>query len=888
MAVTWNPLAPWHWAVTILAGGAVLLLLIRLLFSDRERKVFYFGDRLLWQAAILGCTVASASFFIIAAWNPVILKIKPGPHPHLAVVLDGSLSALSGAGDLQAMKGRLVDWLEPSIAALEPELRENATASIITIGVSGSLARNTIPLIDLADAVKQLSERELPDGAGTNIEEGLRLAKKQIDDAEGQGAVLLVSDGNQTGGDAFAAAQTLTRSGIPVYVLPLVGGSSAVYLAAADLPPQISARKETNLRWLVQNRLKQAAQVEFTITVNPGSQEDGHYTERIIRQSTVSLPAEKWANFQVPLTFEGVGLQFVDLTMKVDDGIEETQIQRRFFIYVLEPPRVLAIGGDNRWTSFYSPDELLIDYANAAELSAETVFYDYDSVVINNVDARTLSNGLLDRLAEAVTKDGIGLFFVNGQQSPRSEDEPAILNSYEGTPIEPLLPVSVRPRDETQEPPPRNVVFLMDVSGSMEGAKLETSKQIAQHLIRTYLRPQDRLDVITFTTDAQHVVQSLAMGADGKQQAASAIAAIPVGGGTDPTQALNLLTQLKVSNCGLIFLSDGEFAPVASRPDCRAAVFDIGQNTVDPNFPLDIADPLPVPVGFNPASVTIPYFEPEIRKKFFEAGTFQPLSTKASNPLAAALPFPENLQFDGSAISYIKEGADLIAVRPKLTDPVLAFLDTGEGTVGLLTSELSPQWLEHPDGRSALSAWVQYTVAYSARNRYVFQLSDLGGGLELCISVVSEGPVPAQITGMQVELRLEGQVMPVRMVEEEAPGHYCGRTTLPALDTTAKATLTIKENGVDAIPKKQRIPILLPASRSAAAALPGEAYSYGTNIILLKRIALEGGGLYNPERGTALFLPRTEQTRANPLWPWLLATGTAFYLAAILIRRINN
>lgn len=888
MAVTFNPLTPWQWAITLLGATGVLVLLGRYVFSSPAGRRRLFGNKTLLQVFVPIFSIGAVFFYALAAWNPIILKVKPGARPHLAVVLDVSQSVLSGDGGLESLKDTVVRWLNPSLASLEPELRSEATASIITVGMSGSEVRRSLPLSELASAINRLGERDLPDGSGTNLEEGLRLAKKQITDASGQGAVLLISDGNQTSHDAVAAAQSLARAGIPIYSLPLVGTSSAVYLAAADLPAQVAAQQETHLRWVVWNKLQDAAQVEFTVSINPGSQEPGGRAERVVRKSTVTMPGNQWANFNVPLTFQSAGFQFVDLIMKVQAGQEENIVQRRFFIYVLEPPRVLAIGGDNRWVGFYTQDEILIDHAEAVNLSSETIFDEYDSIVINNVDSRAFADNLLGRLAKSVTKDGLGLFFVNGPHAPRSEEEPTLLNSYEGTPIEPLLPVSVKPRDETQEPPPRNVVFLMDVSGSMEGAPLETSKQIARHLVQQYLRPQDRLDVITFTTEAEHVVQSLAMDADGRQQALQAIDNIPVGGGTDPTRALELLTSLKVANCGLIFLSDGEFAPVASRPDCRAAVFDIGQVGADPNFPLDIADPLPVPIGFNPASIVVPYFEPQVRKKFFEPGGFTPLSLRSSNPLAASLAFPEDLRLEGSAVSYIKETADLLAVRPKLTDPVLAFLETEEGTVGAFTSEFSDQWLQSPNGRAAIRDWILHTVAYSARDRYIFQLNDLGTGLEMCVSVNSEGLAPAQISGLQVALNLQGQEVPFRMVEDEAPGYFCGRTVLPERISTMKGTISIKESGLDAIPKKQRIPILLPASGMESSNTPNEAFSFGTNEALLKQLALEGRGIFDPAPGTVLFAPRTEQTRANPLWPWLLVVGTAFYLAAIISRRINN
>ena len=888
MALTFNPLAPWHWLVTTCAALVVIGLWLRFIFSTPSVRAELFG-RQGWKSLLVALFTTLAVLAIsLAAWNPVTLIINAGVQPHLAIILDSSESTIKGAGNLEQLKNKLLPWLDQTLAVMPEAISKDASAGLIVVATSASEQDASLSIPALPAAIQKLTLSKLPVGSATDLEAGLKMAHEQINLAGGQGTVLLVSDGNQTSGNALEAAKRLAKAGIPIHVLPVAGGSSAVYLAAADLPVQVLAEETTYLRGVIWNRLNSDAPIDIEVKVNSGSQEPGSRAEKIVFQKSTLLPAGSWSNLNVPLTFTGAGLQYVDIRLNNSAASPADVIRRRFYIYVLVPPRILAIGGDNRWVGGFTPDELIIDQAEASQLPATTIFEEYDAVVINKVEESSFVNGLLDGLANAIKQDGVGLFFINGAHAPRKEEDPSTFSGYAGSALEPLLPVSVRPREETQEPPARNVIFLMDVSGSMEGEKLNLSKRIATYLVQKYLRPQDRLDVITFTTDAQHVVQSLGMTAEGKLQAANRIDSLPVGGGTDPSMALKIISGLKVNNCGLIFLTDGEFMPVSVRPECRATIFDIGQDTIDPNFPLDFADPIPAPLNYSPANIEIPYFKPDIRKKFFEEGNFKALRTTNANPLAASLAFPENLILEGAAVTYIKAEAELIAVRPKLTDPVLAFMTTEEGTVGAFTSEISPNWFNDTAGHTALRDWVMQTVAYNARDRYIFQVTDLGKNVRLCVSVVSKDPAPVQISGLDLALRQGGKLFSVPMSAEATPGQFCGIAQLPDRPSAEKGTLILGENGLNALQKKQRIPIMIPASGSMDLALASEAYSYGVNESLLRAIADESHGVYNPPSGMTLFAPRTEQTRANPLWPWLLFAGSLLYLAAIYTRRFND
>ncbi len=92
------------------------------------------------------------------------------------------------------------------------------------------------------------------------------------------------------------------------------------------------------------------------------------------------------------------------------------------------------------------------------------------------------------------------------------------------------------PSVEIDQVIPRDIVLVLDTSGSMEGDKLFQAKEAARYVL-THLNPEDRFNVITFSTGVKHFAQQL----QPVSKAPQAIAWIenkPALGGTNINQAL--------------------------------------------------------------------------------------------------------------------------------------------------------------------------------------------------------------------------------------------------------------------------------------------------------------------------------------------------------------
>lgn len=118
---------------------------------------------------------------------------------------------------------------------------------------------------------------------------------------------------------------------------------------------------------------------------------------------------------------------------------------------------------------------------------------------------------------------------------------------YPGTSLKPgepaenffLLMVQPPQRVAVRQIPPREYVFVLDVSGSMEGFPLDTAKALMRELIGT-LRPIDKFNIVLFAGGSRLLVpQSLPATKENVEQAIDEIEREQGGGGTELGLALD-------------------------------------------------------------------------------------------------------------------------------------------------------------------------------------------------------------------------------------------------------------------------------------------------------------------------------------------------------------
>jgi Ca-activated chloride channel family protein len=147
------------------------------------------------------------------------------------------------------------------------------------------------------------------------------------------------------------------------------------------------------------------------------------------------------------------------------------------------------------------------------------------------------------RLAKADGRAGNRDFILEYRLAGRAIDAGLML--YEGAPENVFLLMVQPPATVSAAAiPPREYIFVLDVSGSMHGFPLDTAKRLIRELIGR-LRPTDTFNVILFS-GAQRLMapSSIAATRDNVQRALTAIDRERGGGGTELQGALEMAVKL--------------------------------------------------------------------------------------------------------------------------------------------------------------------------------------------------------------------------------------------------------------------------------------------------------------------------------------------------------
>jgi len=127
-----------------------------------------------------------------------------------------------------------------------------------------------------------------------------------------------------------------------------------------------------------------------------------------------------------------------------------------------------------------------------------------------------------------------------------------------------LLLLSPQAWGEDRKPLPKDVLFVLDTSGSMNGEKMEQAKKAMEFCIQS-LNPNDRFDIIRFSTEAEPLFDELKVANEQNQKKAlSFVKKLRAAGGTAIDEALR--TALETVNdqgkegnrlTQVLFLTDG-------------------------------------------------------------------------------------------------------------------------------------------------------------------------------------------------------------------------------------------------------------------------------------------------------------------------------------------
>ncbi|WP_352400387.1 VWA domain-containing protein [Anaerotignum sp.] len=361
--------------------------------------------------------------------------------------------------------------------------------------------------------------------------------------------IVLVSDGEETGGDAALEAKVLSTQGVTIDVYPLAQEiGQEVQITALELPALIHKNTAYDIAVCIDSNVDTAAELRL------------YKGNTLIANEKIRVTAGESRVVFSDVTAAGGGVSYrAEITPEKDGQSKNNKFYA--YTYIDDVPRVLLIGDQKDsqgWNDIISSSQLQVDSVTpgAVPVSIDRM-QGYDCVVMANVCVETLSEGFLDILEVYVRTLGGGLIVSGG-------DESFALGGYFHTQLDAMLPVDMELKTEGQEPD-LAMVMVIDRSGSMTSGEygitqLEMAKEAAIRSLDGF-KEKDQLGIITFDDLFQWAVPMTLVSGD-KASIEQQIGKIQAGGGTSIlpglTEAVDVLTKTDAKEKHIILLTDGQ------------------------------------------------------------------------------------------------------------------------------------------------------------------------------------------------------------------------------------------------------------------------------------------------------------------------------------------
>ncbi|MEO6456782.1 MAG: VWA domain-containing protein, partial [Chloroflexia bacterium] len=373
-------------------------------------------------------------FLIVLALSGFQLMSQGGPL-NVVFLIDESGSV--SAADREAA----TDFVRTAAAKMGPDDR----LGVVRFGEQAILDRA------LGAAPSWEPREHQPSALATNIEEAVQLGSALFPEG-GARRLVLLTDGQETVGEANAISRSLRDQGIQISVVPL--GAEAANEVAVDQvlsPRSVPAGQKFDVRVLVKSTSEREATVSLL-------DEKKQVEERTVRLRS----GDNVVEFNLDAATEGFHVLEARVN-SVDDRTQENNVASSFTI-VRPPPSVLVLAGTpedaaplteallaNRInTTVREPRELPSLIGNLVE---------YDTVMLANVSAESIGTEGQIALQSYVRDSGHGLIMLGGDVSFGA-------GGYMRSPVEEVLPVSMDVRSSAERASIA-MTFVVDKSGSM-------------------------------------------------------------------------------------------------------------------------------------------------------------------------------------------------------------------------------------------------------------------------------------------------------------------------------------------------------------------------------------------------------------------------------------
>ena len=830
-----------------------LLLLASLIWFWRSGAQSPAGSRRIWRSVTVVLLVLGISG----------MQIRGGESPTAVMfVVDGSAS----------MDGLPFDptrLLKTQSAAMRPDDR----AGVVVFGADASVERRLGAMLDTARVTSTI------DRVGTNIEGALRLARTTLPEDK-SGRIVLLSDGQQTTGDALREAARAGSAGVPIDVM-----------IPPDRAPRAKPLVVTRLAAPPSAHVGEPFLITATIAGAPGARgeilltaDDGRKQTRDVTLAADGVSSTTFVERQTQpgvFTYRALAREPSDAFGSLDSG---NDAEAGTVVAVSGAPRILYVGSavppagralpDNGFeVTRTAPDRLP---RSARELAV------FDSLVLDDVNESSFDSTQTAALAQYVDRGG-GLLVLG---SPRSL-QPGLPADH---PLRRLLPIDLRPRSG-QRAPAAAIVIVFDKSGSMDdqldGApKIEFARQAVQRVLES-ISASDAVGVIAF--DSQAVAVAPLATTHRPDDIARRLRAVQPEGATAIAPALELAARWVgdaslsgVTQRHVLLVSDGRTSTTdAARAQAAAAggqfeltAVALGDDS-DRRFLTALAQGTGGSAHFPEDLRQLPALLAREAARAAGGGVVrEPFALRpGEHVVLSGIDTTAMPRLEGYVVGAPKAASDT-ALLSHLDDPILTTWRFGLGRVAVYTADLHSRWsagFRAWEGFAPLVTQTMRWLSRRAEDRGLYaRVDESGGGMRLVVEALTpEGDYRSRLEAHARVRSPSGDTTEIELRESVA-GQYEARLPL-----TAPGSYVFAITAAD------------PALQSEASIVRGAYWSAerervgdGVNRSLLAGVANASGGRLLGSGDAVFSQPRDE--RYFEARPWLATAALVFFLIELL------
>jgi len=735
-------------------------------------------------------------------------------------------------------------------------------------------------------------ERHPSGGRTTDLQKALQLAEGLFEPGV-QKRIVLVSDGNETMGNAAHELETLKRLGVAVsYVSPPTHQAKPeIMVRQMDVPTDI----EVNVPFDVSAELLANHRGDAKCTLKVDS--------LVADVQSVALTGEsQLVDFEPVRVREGGERSFqVDCApTPSEDGTVEDQVATNNRVMetrmVPEKKRMLYVEGERMYSTNFRDalrDDFEVEVRGPAGVPKSlAAMKRYRAIVVSDVPRQTayyrdnIGYNQMKLLDDYVHQGGM-LLFTGGSDSLGP-------GGFADTYLErKVLPVRLDAQHEIHTPR-LALVLVIDRSGSMSGRKIELAKKAARETVQVLGR-EDRVGIIAFDSQPIRIIRLTR--ATNTRRFDQKLKRLKAGGGTAIYPALDgafqMLehTQAKIKH--VILLTDGQsnrtgilhLSELMARKKITISTIAIGAGS-DRSLLANVAEVGRGRAYYTESAESIPkLFVDETRKVTRDSVVSDGFRPRL-NPRFSRLRFLKGVgmssapALDGYVSTQAKPGADVI-LQTHRNEPLLARWKRGKGWVYVFTSDIKNKWAHRwLRWRGFAPFWRQLLKdgIHKEKEEWIYpaQASVARGQLRVVVDAVDASDEFVSGVESQAVITLPDGTEQTTALTQQAPGQYEGHLSADQYGPY-RLRVTHRKDGK----------IVASSAARVSYPYPEELLRFEPDLTRIAALSEQSGGTANPNVASMWATSGHQSTHREPFWHWLLAVALGGFLLDVLLRRVR-